>query len=152
MAQGDVTLTVIGTLTADPELRFTPSGAAVANFTIATNPRRFDRDAQEWKDGDASFWRVSVWRQQAENVAESLEKGARVSVTGVIAQRRYEKDGENRSTFEITADEVCPSLKWATAKITKASRQNTGGGGGGGGGYEGDPWSTPAGSSSEPPF
>jgi single-strand DNA-binding protein len=149
MAQGDVTLTVIGTLTGDPELRFTPAGHAVANFTIATNPRKYDRDSQEWKDGEASFWRVNVWRQQAENVAESLTKGARVSVTGVIAQRNYEVDGQRRTSFEITADDVCPSLKWATAKITKASRA--------GGQVDDpahDPWSTPAGAAAGggPPF
>lgn len=153
MAQGDITLTVTGTLTADPDLRFTPAGHAVANFTVATNPRIFDRDAQEWKDGEATFLRCNVWRDQAEHVAESLTKGARVTVTGVLRQRNYEHEGQKRVSYEITADEVSASLRWATAKITKATR------GGGGAAVDdpsaGDPWSTPVGAGAQgggPPF
>ncbi|HEX3705610.1 MAG TPA: single-stranded DNA-binding protein, partial [Mycobacteriales bacterium] len=154
MAQGDVTVTVVGNLTNDPELRFTPSGAAVASFTVASTPRLLDKATNEWKDGDALFLRCSVWRQAAENVAESLTRGARVMVTGRLKQRSYEtKEGEKRTVVELEVDEVGPSLRYATAKVTKASRG--GGGGGGGGGFSGgapsggapaddDPWSTPA--------
>jgi single-strand DNA-binding protein len=166
MAQGDVNLTVIGNLTDDPELRFTPSGAAVANFTVASTPRILDKATNEWKDGDALFLRCSVWRQAAENVAESLQRGSRVMVTGRLRQRSYEtKEGEKRTVVELEVDEIGPSLRFATAKVTKASR---GGGGGGGGSYGGssggssapandDPWSTPppasgGGFSDEPPF
>jgi single-strand DNA-binding protein len=164
MAQGDVTITVVGNLTDDPELRFTPSGAAVANFTVASTPRILDKATNEWKDGDALFLRCSIWRQAAENVAESLQRGARVLVTGRLRQRSYEtKEGEKRTVVELEVDEVGPSLRWATAKVTKASR----GGGGGGGGYSGggsgggassggdDPWATPAAGAEptdEPPF
>ncbi len=158
---GDTILTVVGNLTADPELRFTPSGAAVANFTVASTPRTFDRQTQEWKDGDALFLRCNVWRQAAENVAESLTRGARVVVSGRLKQRSFEtKEGEKRTVVELEVDEVGPSLRYATAKVTKASR-GSGGGAGGGGGFGGsgssggsdDPWSTPAApSSDEPPF
>ncbi len=157
---GDTIITVVGNLTADPELRFTPSGAAVANFTVASTPRTFDRQTQEWKDGDALFLRCNVWRQAAENVAESLTRGARVVVSGRLKQRSFEtKEGEKRTVVELEVDEVGPSLRYATAKVTKASRGSGGGTGGGGFGGSGssggsdDPWSTPAApSSDEPPF
>jgi len=157
---GDTIITVVGNLTADPELRFTPSGAAVANFTVASTPRTFDRQTQEWKDGDALFLRCNVWRQAAENVAESLTRGARVVVSGRLKQRSFEtKEGEKRTVVELEVDEVGPSLRYATAKVTKASRGSGGGTGGGGFGGSGssggsdDPWSTPAApSTDEPPF
>ena len=157
---GDTIITVVGNLTADPELRFTPSGAAVANFTVASTPRTFDRQTQEWKDGDALFLRCNVWRQAAENVAESLTRGARVVVSGRLKQRSYEtKEGEKRTVVELEVDEVGPSLRYATAKVTKAARGSGGGAGSGGFGGSGssggsdDPWSTPAApSSDEPPF
>ncbi|MDQ3476884.1 MAG: single-stranded DNA-binding protein [Actinomycetota bacterium] len=157
---GDTIITVVGNLTADPELRFTPSGAAVANFTVASTPRTFDRQTQEWKDGDALFLRCNVWRQAAENVAESLTRGARVVVSGRLKQRSFEtKEGEKRTVVELEVDEVGPSLRYATAKVTKASRGSGGGTGGGGFGASGssggsdDPWSTPAApSTDEPPF
>jgi single-strand DNA-binding protein len=171
---GDTVITVVGNLTADPELRFTPSGAAVANFTVASTPRTFDKNSNEWKDGEALFLRCSVWRQAAENVAESLHKGTAVIVQGRLKQRSYEtKEGEKRTVYELDVEEVGPSLKWATAKVTKASRGGGGGGGsygGGGGSFGGgggggqssapadDPWATPAGAGSsggwsdEPPF
>ncbi|HWC35527.1 MAG TPA: single-stranded DNA-binding protein [Mycobacteriales bacterium] len=162
MAAGDVTVTVVGNLTNDPELRFTPSGAAVASFTVASTPRILDKATNEWKDGDALFLRCSVWRQAAENVAESLTRGARVIVTGRLKQRSFEtKEGEKRTVVELDVDEVGPSLRYATAKVTKASRGGGGGGGsyGGGGGsapVDDDPWATPApsggGMSDEPPF
>ncbi|HVU62212.1 MAG TPA: single-stranded DNA-binding protein [Mycobacteriales bacterium] len=163
MAAGDVTVTVVGNLTNDPELRFTPSGAAVASFTVASTPRILDKATNEWKDGDALFLRCSVWRQAAENVAESLTRGARVMVTGRLKQRSYEtKEGEKRTVVELEVDEVGPSLRYATAKVTKASRGGGGGGGFGGGAPSGgaaiddDPWATPApgggGMSDEPPF
>ena len=167
---GDTIITVVGNLTGDPELRFTPSGAAVANFTVASTPRTFDKNSNEWKDGDALFLRCSVWRQAAENVAESLSKGTAVIVQGRLKQRSYEtKEGEKRTVYELDVDEIGPSLRWATAKVTKASRGGgggygsggsggSGGGGGGGGGWNNggggggggsaasadDPWSTPA--------
>ncbi len=120
----------MGNLTADPELRFTPSGAPVANFTVASTPRTFDRATGEWKDGDAMFLNCSVWRQAAENVAESLTKGMRVIVQGRLKSRSYEtREGERRTVFEVDVDEVGPSLRYATAKVTRT----TGGGGGGGG-------------------
>ena len=131
---GDTVITVVGNLTADPELRFTPSGAAVANFTVASTPRTFDKNSNEWKDGEALFLRCSVWRQAAENVAESLHKGSAVIVQGRLKQRSYEKEGEKRTVYELDVEEVGPSLKWATAKVTKASRGGGGGGGFGGGG------------------
>ncbi|GAA1325226.1 single-stranded DNA-binding protein [Brachybacterium sp. NBEC-018] len=130
----DTVITVIGNLTADPELRFTNSGAAVASFTVASTPRTFDRQANEWKDGEALFLRCSVWRDAAENVAESLEKGTRVVVQGRLQQRSYtDREGNNRTSVELQVDEVGPSLRYATAKPTKVQR----GGGGGGRGFNG---------------
>ena len=175
---GETPITVIGNLTADPELRFTPSGAAVANFTVASTPRTFDRQTNEWKDGEALFLNCSVWRQAAENAAESLQRGMRVLVSGRLKARSYEtREGEKRTVFEIDVDEVGPSLRYATAKVTKTTRSGGGQGGGfsGGGGGQGggswggnqgggsghsgggqsDPWATPgagSGSSEEPPF
>ncbi len=126
---GDTTITVVGNLTADPELRFTPSGAAVANFTVASTPRIFDRQSSEWKDGEALFLRCNIWREAAENVAESLTRGSRVIVTGRLKQRSFEtREGEKRTVVEVEVDEIGPSLRYATAKVNKASR---GGGGGG---------------------
>lgn len=146
---GETLLTVVGNLTSDPELRFTPSGAGVANFTVASTPRTFDKNTQEWKDGDALFLRCSIWRQAAENVAESLVKGARVIVSGRLKQRSYEKDGEKRTVYELEADEVGPSLKYATAKVAKVSRQQGDTSGG-----SSDAWAkTPsAATTDEPPF
>ena len=130
---GETVITVVGNLVDDPELRFTPSGAAVANFRIASTSRTFDKQSNEWKDGDALFLSCAVWRQAAENVAESLQKGMRVVVQGRLKSRQYEtREGEKRTVFEIDVEEVGPSLKYATAKVTRASR-----GGGGGGGYGG---------------
>ncbi|HPX37066.1 MAG TPA: single-stranded DNA-binding protein [Mycobacterium sp.] len=170
---GETTITVVGNLTADPELRFTPAGAAVANFTVASTPRTFDRQSGEWKDGEALFLRCSIWREAAENVAESLTRGSRVIVTGRLKQRSFEtKEGEKRTVMEVEVDEIGPSLRYATAKVNKASRGGSGGGGGGfgsgapsgGGSRSGasqpqeDPWgSAPAsgsfgGSDDEPPF
>ena len=171
---GDTIMTVIGNLTADPELRFTASGAAVANFTVASTPRTFDRNSGEWKDGEALFLRCNIWRQPAENVAESLTRGARVIVSGRLKQRSFEtKEGEKRTVIELEVDEIGPSLRYATAKINRAQRSDGGGGGGYGssGGSSGssgggsrpapqndDPWgSAPAAGSSagysdEPPF
>ena len=166
MAQGDVTITVIGNLTDDPELRFTSSGAAVAKFRIASTPRFLDRQTNEWKDGEPLFLQCNIWRQAAENVAESLQRGARVIVTGRLRQRTYEtREGEKRTVMELEVDEVGPSLRYATAKVQKMSRSSGGGGGfGSGGGNNGggfdDPWASavPAGGGSgnsfdeEPPF
>jgi len=170
---GDTVITVIGNLTADPELRFTPSGAAVANFTVASTPRMFDRQTNEWKDGEALFLRCNIWREAAENVAESLTRGSRVIVSGRLKQRSFEtREGEKRTVVELEVDEIGPSLRYATAKVNKASRSGGGGGGfggggggsrqapqGGGGGAAGDdPWgSAPAsgsfgGGDDEPPF
>ena len=174
---GDTVITVVGNLTADPELRFTPSGAAVANFTVASTPRTFDKNSNEWKDGEALFLRCSIWRQAAENVAESLQKGMAVIVQGRLKQRSYDtKEGEKRTVYELDVDEVGPSLKWATAKVNRTQRSggSSGGGGFGGGAPSGgsggsnassnapadDPWanSAPAASgggggwSDEPPF
>jgi single-strand DNA-binding protein len=161
---GETVITVVGNLTADPELRFTPSGAAVANFTVASTPRTFDRQSGEWKDGEALFLRCNIWRQAAENTAESLTRGMRVIVSGRLRQRSFEtREGEKRTVMEMEVDEVGPSLRYATAKVNKATRQ---GGGSGSGGYGSsdsfgpaaeDPWSSapPAGSSGydeEPPF
>jgi single-strand DNA-binding protein len=165
---GDTTITVVGNLTADPELRFTPSGAAVANFTVASTPRIYDRQSGEWKDGEALFLRCNIWREAAENVAESLTRGSRVIVTGRLKQRSFEtREGEKRTVVEVEVDEIGPSLRYATAKVNKASRS---GGGGFGGGFSGptggsrgsepkdDPWgSAPAsgsfsGADDEPPF
>ncbi len=141
---GETPITVIGNLTADPELRFTPSGAAVANFTVASTPRTFDRQANEWKDGEALFLNCSVWRQAAENAAESLQRGMRVIVSGRLKARSFEtREGEKRTVFEIDVDEVGPSLRYATAKVTKTSRSGGSGGQQSGGGSWGgdDPWS-----------
>jgi single-strand DNA-binding protein len=173
---GDTTITVVGNLTADPELRFTPSGAAVANFTVASTPRIYDRQSGEWKDGEALFLRCNIWREAAENVAESLTRGSRVIVSGRLKQRSFEtREGEKRTVVEVEVDEIGPSLRYATAKVNKASRSGGGGGGyGGGGGSRGgggggaatqaagatgdDPWgSAPAsgsfgGGDDEPPF
>ncbi|MEV0363345.1 single-stranded DNA-binding protein [Nocardia fusca] len=180
MAAGDTVITVIGNLTADPELRFTPAGAAVANFTVASTPRIFDRNTNEWKDGEALFLRCNIWREAAENVAESLTRGSRVIVSGRLKQRSFEtREGEKRTVVELEVDEVGPSLRYATAKVNKTSRGGGGGGGfgsnsGGGGNYNAanggggrseqgaadDPWgSAPAAGSfgggrmdDEPPF
>jgi single-strand DNA-binding protein len=142
---GETPITVVGNLTADPELRFTPSGAAVANFTVASTPRTFDRQSNEWRDGEAMFLNCSVWRQAAENAAESLVKGMRVIVSGRLKARSYEtREGEKRTVFEIDVDEVGPSLKYASAKVTKTQR-------GGGGGFGGDdPWASNAPSGGQP--
>src|SRR5512132_606748 len=137
---GDTVITVIGNLTGDPELRFTPSGAAVANFTVASTPRQFDRQSNEWKDGETLFMRCSVWREAAENVAESLTRGARVIVSGRLRSRTYDtKEGEKRTVVELEVDEVGPSLRYATTKVSKTSRGGGGfgGGGGNGGGFSG---------------
>ncbi|WP_392543710.1 single-stranded DNA-binding protein [Oryzobacter telluris] len=145
---GETTITIVGNLTADPELRFTPSGAAVANFTVASTPRTFDRQSNEWKDGETLFMRCSIWRDAAENIAESLHRGTRVIVTGRLKSRSYEtKEGEKRTVTELDVDEVGPSLRYASAKVTKAERGGGSGGGfgGQGGGYGGqqnDPWAT----------
>src|SRR5215204_3408054 len=137
---GETVITVVGNLVDDPELRFTPSGAAVANFRIASTPRTFDKQSNEWKDGDALFLSCSVWRQAAENVAESLQKGMRVVVQGRLKQRSYEtREGEKRTVIELDVEEVGPSLKYATAKVTRVTR---GGGGGGGFGGGDDPWAS----------
>ena len=162
---GDTIITVVGNLTADPELRFTPSGAAVANFTVASTPRMFDRQTNEWKDGEALFLRCNVWRQAAENVAESLTRGARVVVTGRLKQRSFEtKEGEKRSVIELEVDEIGPSLRYATATVAKAARSGgrpqggsggTGNGSGGADGGSADPWAVPVGAGAgaeEPPF
>jgi single-strand DNA-binding protein len=138
---GDTVITVIGNLTGDPELRFTPAGAAVANFTVASTPRTFDRQSNEWKDGDTLFMRCSIWREAAENVAESLTKGMRVIAQGRLVQRSYEtREGEKRTVVELQVDEIGPSLRYASAKVTRAQRSGGGGGGnfgGGGGGFGG---------------
>ncbi len=171
MAAGDIPITVVGNLTADPELRFTPSGQAVANFTVASTNRILDRQTNEWRDGDTIFLRCSVWRQYAENVAESLTKGMRVIVTGRLKVRQYEtREGGKGTSVECDVDEVGPALKNATAKVNRVSRGGEGGGfsggqssqGGGfsGGGYGGgraeDPWSNQSGgfggADDQPPF
>lgn len=140
---GETTITIVGNLTADPELRFTPSGAAVANFTVASTPRTFDRQSNEWKDGETLFMRCSVWRDAAENIAESLHRGTRVVVTGRLKSRSYEtKEGEKRTVVELDVDECGPSLRYASAKVTKAERGGSGGGFGGQGGQQQDPWAT----------
>jgi len=170
---GETTITVVGNLTNDPELRFTPSGSAVANFTIASTPRTFDRQSNEWKDGETLFLRASVWREAAENVAESLTKGMRVIVSGRLKSRSYEtKEGEKRTVIELEVDEIGPSLRYANAKVNRTQRSggqgggfgagnggNFGGGNAGGGNFGGnggqqqpqaapasDPWATPGGS------
>src|SRR6266511_5325999 len=132
---GDTIITVVGNLTADPELRFTPSGAAVASFTVASTPRTFDRQSGEWKDGEALFLRCNIWRQAAENVAESLTRGARVIVNGRLKQRSFEtREGEKRTVVELEVDEIGPSLRYATAKVQKMSRSSGNGGFGASGG------------------
>jgi single-strand DNA-binding protein len=160
---GETVITVVGNLTDDPELRFTPSGAAVANFTVASTPRSFNKQTNEWEDGEAMFLRCSIWRQAAENVAESLQRGMRVVVQGRLKSRSYEtREGEKRTVFEIEVEEIGPSLKFATAKVNRVSRsggQGYSGGGGqsapagqgggqatgqGGGQQADDPWATPA--------
>jgi single-strand DNA-binding protein len=159
---GETIITVVGNLTSDPELRYTQNGLAVANFTIASTPRNFDRQANEWKDGEALFLRASVWRDFAEHVAGSLAKGSRVIATGRLKQRSYEtREGEKRTAFELEVDEIGPSLRYATAQVTRASGGGGQGGGGGqaGGGPRGqasggaparqgdDPWGAPGTSS-----
>ena len=143
MAAGDTVVTIIGNLTQDPELRFTPSGAAVANFTVASTPRFMDRQTNEWKDGETLFMRCSVWRDSAENVAGSLTRRSRVIVSGRLKSRSWEdkETGQKRTTIELDVDEVGPSLRYATAKVNKTQR---GGGRGGysGGGQQSDPWAT----------
>jgi single-strand DNA-binding protein len=132
---GETTITVIGNLTSDPELRFTPSGSAVANFTIASTPRTFDRQSNEWKDGETLFLRAAVWREAAENVAESLTKGMRVIVSGRLKSRSYEtKEGEKRTVIELEVDEIGPSLRYANAKVNRTQRSGGQGGQGGFGG------------------
>jgi len=134
---GETIITVVGNLTNDPELKFTPSGAPVANFTVASTPRTFDRQTNEWKDGEALFIRCDAWRQLAENVASSLQKGQRVIVTGALKVRNYERqDGSKGTSVEMTVDEIGPSLRFATATVTRTS----GGSGGGGGGAAANPW------------
>ena len=176
MAAGDTQITIAGNLVDDPELRFTPAGQPVARFRVASTPRFRDNTSGEWKDGDSLFLTCNVWRQAAENVAESLQRGMRVIVSGRLRQRSYEtREGEKRTVYEIEVDEVGPSLKNATAKVNKTQRQGGGGfGGGGGGGYSGgggqggggggsssqnqpadDPWATGGGGggfSDDPPF
>ena len=168
MAAGDTTITMVGNLVNDPELRFTPSGAAVAKFTVASTPRYLDKNTNEWKDGDSLFLACNIWRQAAENVAESLTRGMRVIVTGRLKQRSYEtKEGEKRTVYEVEVDEVGPSLRNATAKVTKTTR--AAGASGGSGSFSTpvtetasteDPWSaapvgggwSSAGSDDQPPF
>lgn len=171
MAAGDTTITIIGNLVNDPELRYTPTGQAVATFRVASTPRFMDRTTNEWKDGDSLFLSCNVWRQAAENVAESLQRGMRVIVSGRLRQRSYEtREGEKRTVYEIEVDEVGPSLRNASAKVSRSSRSGAGSGFGGGpsgsggqGGYGGgsggrasdDPWAADpadAGFSDEPPF
>jgi single-strand DNA-binding protein len=154
---GDTTITVVGNLTDDPELRFTPSGAAVAKFRIASTPRFMDKASGQWKDGEPLFLACNIWREAAEHVAESLNRGSRVIVTGRLRQRSYEtREGEKRTVIELEVDEIGPSLRYATAKVQKAVRSGGGGGGfgasgGAGGGQQGgggnnfdDPWATAA--------
>ena len=149
---GETVITVIGNLVADPDMHFIPSGAQVANFTVASTPRTFDRQSGEWRDGEALFLRCNIWRQPAENLVESLTKGTRVIVTGRLKQRSYEVDGQKRYSTELDVEEIGPSLKFATAKVNKAARTS-------GGGERGDdPWATGGGygnthaQSTEPPF
>ena len=167
---GETVITVVGNLTSDPELRYTQNGLAVANFTIASTPRSFDRASNDWKDGDALFLRASVWREFAEHVAGSLTKGSRVIATGRLKQRSYEtKEGEKRTSIELEVDEIGPSLRYATAQITRTSSSREGGTGGGRSGgapiadepwaasapdtaASGDVWNTPGNYSDETPF
>ena len=129
---GETLITICGNVTDDVELKFTPSGAAVANFTVASTPRTFDKNSNAWKDGEALFMRCSLWQQPAEHAAESLLKGMRVIVAGRLKQRSYEKDGQKRTVVELDVEEIGPSLKYATAKVTKANRGGGQGGGNGG--------------------
>ncbi|MEO6943404.1 MAG: single-stranded DNA-binding protein [Lacisediminihabitans sp.] len=167
---GETVITVVGNLTSDPELRYTQNGLAVANFTIASTTRSFDRAANDWKDGDALFLRASVWREFAEHVAGSLTKGSRVIATGRLKQRSYEtKEGEKRTSIELEVDEIGPSLRYATAQVTRTSSSREGGGGGGAargqvadepwaasaptaGAASGDVWNTPGSFNDETPF
>ncbi|MGA5354025.1 single-stranded DNA-binding protein [Streptomyces thermodiastaticus] len=156
---GETAITMIGNVVNDVELRFTPSGAAVANFRIASTPRKFNRQTNEWEDGDPLFLGVAVWRQQAEHVAESIRKGMRVIVVGRLTQRQYEdRDGQKRSSYDIQADEVAPSLLRATATVQKATGNGQQGAQGGWNGQQqgGDPWATNGqqqrGYSDEPPY
>lgn len=155
---GETVITVVGNLTADPELRFTPSGAAVANFTIASTPRTYDRSSGEWKDGDTVFMRCSLWREAAENLAESLTKGTRVVAHGRLTQRDYEtREGEKRTVVELQVDEIGPSLRYATATITRTPRsgpRDTPTGPASTGRDTTDPWATQptGGFTDEPPF
>jgi len=153
----ETTITVIGNLTNEPELRFTPAGSAVANFTIASTPQTFDKTQQKFVDGETLFLRASVWREAAENVAESLTKGMRVIASGFLKSRSYEKDGEKRTVIEFEVQEIGPSLKFANAKVNRTQRNGNGGGFGGGSTQQAtqqapqaDPWATPQ--SSEVPF
>lgn len=141
---GETVITIVGNLVDDPELRFTPSGAAVANFRVASTPRTFNRQTNEWEDGEALFLSCSVWRQAAENVAESLQKGMRVVIQGRLKQRSFEdREGNKRTVFELDVDEVGPSLKYATAQVTRANRGGGGGGGyNSGGGQQGGGWNS----------
>jgi single-strand DNA-binding protein len=165
MAAGDTQITIIGNLVDDPQLRYTPTGQAVASFRVASTPRFMDRTTNEWKDGDSLFLSCNVWRQAAENVAESLQRGTRVIVSGRLRQRSYEtKEGEKRTVYEIEVDEVGPSLRNASAKVVKSTRSTGPSGGGGQGGYGGsgggsrpadDPWAADGagtGFTDEPPF
>jgi single-strand DNA-binding protein len=171
MAAGDTAITIAGNLVDDPELRFTPAGQPVAKFRVASTPRYLDKNTNEWKDGDSLFLTCNVWRQAAENVAESLTRGMRVIVSGRLRQRSYEtKEGEKRTVYEIEVDDVGPSLRNASAKVNKVARSggNGGGQGGSGGGQGGarssggqgssgqdpDPWASDSGGnySDEPPF
>ena len=154
---GETIITVVGNLTNDPELRFTPAGAAVANFTIASTPRTFDRTSNDWKDGETLFLRASIWREAAENVAESLQKGMRIVAQGFLKSRSYEKDGEKRTVIEFEVEEIGPSLKWASAKVTRTQR--SGGGqqqgqsfGGGQQGFGQQSQSAPGQDPNDPPF
>ena len=149
---GDTTITIVGNLTADPELRFTPSGAAVANFTVASTPRIYDRQSGEWKDGEALFLRCNIWREAAENVAESLTRGSRVILSGRLKQRSFEtKEGEKRTVMEVEVDDVGPALRYATAKVNRVQRQGGGFGSDAGSGGD-DPWSNAPEVNDEPPF
>ena len=154
---GETTITVVGNLTDDPELRFTPSGAAVAKFRIASTPRTLDRQSGEWKDGEPLFLACNIWRDAAEHVAESLQRGARVIVQGRLRQRSYEtREGEKRTVYELEVDEIGPSLRYATAKVQKMNRSGGGGGGfgasGGGGGNRQQPSTGGGGSSFDDPW
>lgn len=150
---GETIIQITGNLTADPELRFTPAGAAVASFTVASTPRSFDKASGEWKDQPALFMRCNVWRQAAENVAETLTRGMRVMAVGRLVQRSFEKDGQKRSVVELEVDEVGPSLKYATAKVNKVSRGEAGTGShSSSGGGAADPWASSPDSDQGAPF